>query len=545
MNESESEKILPKIHDLSTFKQIMESRSHPLDMLREALSNMMAPEVNATSLIIQHFVHPDYHSSFILKDDGIGMTYTGNIDNPGRLDRFIGVAFSRAAGLAADFWGWKGLGTKLMLNCHKLVLETWTGKSDDKYLTLMILNPRNSLLSEPPIAPEYFLTKRPAIKSDLKGTKIEILGYDGGKRNYSSDEISRYLYWNSALGITREIDHKPIVKLCVGAEEKILKIGFNFITRQTNETGEEDWRTAVVDPVISNSEEIMVDEKKIKVSVTLKGGFTLDTGKFGLSFRRYNTGLRLSVKGIPYFQLPFYEYKGNSFNQYKDLCSFIIECDQMESKLNLDRSNISNQMGDDIVVKTFKKLTAKCFDEFCKTKEYIEFVNNLNKEDEIGKAKAVRDRQRVLSNPNQEYVCVIKDDKTQILHRVPDHSEMQTLAIFWKLEALNMLPFASFHTWEHTIKEGIDVIASFQVDDVSSFENFVPIEFEANFENYIKHNHNPKQTKCIICWEISNKSKLRKINNYLYYYDIDSQSIPVYEIKSFDGVLVKRYSELS
>jgi len=211
METSISTKIKPQVHDLSAFKQIMESRSHPLDMLREAISNMMAPEVKATEIKIQHYSHPEHNASFILKDDGIGMTYTGEPDNPGRLDRFIGLAFSRAAGLEADYWGWKGLGSKLMLNCNKLVIESWTGKSDDKFIILNIINPRNSLLSEPPLAPDYYLTQRESLPSDFKGTKIEVLGYDGGNKMYSMDEIERYLYWNTAIGITKDIHHKPQV----------------------------------------------------------------------------------------------------------------------------------------------------------------------------------------------------------------------------------------------------------------------------------------------------------------------------------------------
>ena len=93
MPTSKSRKIKPKINGLSIFKQIMESRSHPLDMLREAISNMLAPEVAANVVTIQHYTHPDYNSSFILKDDGIVMSFTGDEENPGRLDRFIGLAF--------------------------------------------------------------------------------------------------------------------------------------------------------------------------------------------------------------------------------------------------------------------------------------------------------------------------------------------------------------------------------------------------------------------------------------------------------------------
>lgn len=545
METSNSAKIKPQVHDLSAFKQIMESRSHPLDMLREAISNMMAPEVQAKELRIQHYSHPEHNASFILKDDGIGMTYTGDPENPGRLDRFIGLAFSRAAGLEADYWGWKGLGSKLMLNCNKLVVESWTGQSDNKYIILNIINPRNSLLSEPPLAPDYYLTQRESLPSDFKGTKIEVLGYDSGNKMYSMDEIERYLYWNTAIGITKDIHHKPKILVKVNSEEKEFEIGYRFITPQFLGDGKRDWRTVVIDSPIVKTGKAIIDGMEKEMSVVLKGGFTLDTGKFGLSAHRYNTGLRLSVKGIPYFQFPFYEYKGKKFQQYKDLCSFVVECDEIESKLNLDRSNISNQMGEDAIVKTFKRLTSKCFDEFTESLAYKEFEQNKRKEDERNKAAAVRHRQAALCKPGQEYACVEVGDELKVLHRVPDNSEMHTLCIFWKLEAMGKLPFENFITWEHTKKDGIDVIASFQIDDESSLENFVPIEFEATFENFINHGHNPKQTKCIICWEICNKTALRKVQDYLYYYDIENTSIPVYEIKSFPEVRINKYSEVS
>ena len=314
------------------FKQIMESRSHTLDMLREAISNMLAPEVNATSAAIQHYSHPDYGSSFIFKDDGIGMEYTGDPDKPERLDRFIGLAFSKAAGLDADYWGWKGLGSKLLLNCTRLILETWTGHIETPLFGLIIYNPRTCLLSEPPVAPDYYLTQRPALPSDTKGTRIEVLGFDGGRKLYSIEDISRYVYWNTAIGLTRHMDSLPNVFLKVNADEKHLPIGYQLITIQYNESGDRDWRTVAVDPPIEITDTYDLDGKKYPITVCLKGGFTLDTGRFGLSAYKYNTGLRLSVKGIPYFQLPFYEYKGNNFVQYKDLCSFVIECDSIECK---------------------------------------------------------------------------------------------------------------------------------------------------------------------------------------------------------------------
>jgi hypothetical protein len=533
------QKIKPKIHDLSAFKQVMESRSHPLDMVREAISNMLAPEVGAGEVVIKHYSHPDFNSSFIFKDDGIGMTYTGDVEKPGRLDRFIDMAFSKSAGLGGDYWGWKGLGSKLMLNCSKLVIETWTGISTDKVYTVNIFNPRGCLLSDPPSAPIYELSQRDFNNTDNKGTRIEVFGYDGGKTNYSFDEFKRYLYVNTAIGLTKPMMNLPKVILKVNTQQEELIIGYNYITEQPN-----SWRTVAIKPPIVKSEKLRTDEgKEISVDVVLKGGFSLDTGIFGLSAKRYNTGLRLSIKGIPYFQLPFYDYKGSQFNQYKDLCSFIVECDSLETKLNMDRSNISNQYGDDIIVKAFRKLTIKCFDEFSESPSYQDFELKRKNEDEKSKADAVRKRQVALSDINQEYVCIYKGDEIKALHKVPN-SEHDTLALFWKLESLELLPFSKFITLEHTSQAGIDIIASYQIDEQSAINQFVSVEFEFAFGNFIKHGHNPKQTSMIICWYVDKTKDLHKINEYFYRYNIDGLSIPVYEVRSFPEIKIKKYNEI-
>lgn len=537
---NQPQKIKPKIHDLSAFKQVMESRSHPLEMVREAVSNMMAPEVGASEVTIQHYQHPDYNASFIFKDDGVGMTFTGDPDAPGRLDRFIGLAFSKAAGLGGDYWGWKGLGSKLMLNCNKLIIETWTGFNTDLVYRVEIFNSRNCLLNEPPQEPIYELTKRNHNASDQKGTRIEINGYDGGKINYAFEELKNYLYLNTAIGLTKKMENLPKVILNVQGHKEVLDIGFKFITEQ-----KDSWKTVVIKSPITKSEKVKTDDgKEVDVEVILKGGFTFETGLFGLSARKYNTGLRLSVKGIPYFQLPLYEYKGSKFNQYKDLCSFIIECDALGAKLNMDRSNISNQYGEDAIVGAFRRLTAKCFDEFAESEGYKNFEYKRKNEDEISKAGALRERQVLLSNPNQQYVCIQNGNDLKVLHKVPEKAEQDTLALFWKLEALGLLPFAKFITLEHTAHSGIDVIATYLIDEQSTIKQYEAIEFEFAFSNFNKHGHNPKQTSMIICWTVDKPKDLQKINEYFYRYSVDGLSIPVYEIKNFPGLIIKRFDEV-
>jgi len=82
------------------------------------------------------------------------------------------------------------------------------------------------------------------------------------------------------------------------------------------------------------------------------------------------------------------------------------------------------------------------------------------------------------------------------------------------LEGTGLLPFEKFTSLEHTSNQGIDVIATFQETEDSQLRILEPIEFEWNYENFIRHGHNPKQTSVIICWEVENPEKLQQINKY-------------------------------
>ena len=113
---------------IALIKQVVENRGHPLDVIREALSNSCAREIKASYFKITVYRHPDYGWSFIFEDDGIGMNYTGEKEpeRQGRLDRFLNLAYSGVAGLESDEFGFKGLGSKLMYLCRLLEIETKT-----------------------------------------------------------------------------------------------------------------------------------------------------------------------------------------------------------------------------------------------------------------------------------------------------------------------------------------------------------------------------------------------------------------------------------
>jgi hypothetical protein len=259
-----------------------------------------------------------------------------------------------------------------------------------------------------------------------------------------------------------------------------------------------------------------------------------------LSKFRYNTGARLSVLGIPFFRLEFGKVKGEKFQQYQDLCSFVVECDALSTRLNMDRSGYNQ---DDPIAEAFEKATRKAFDQFSQTDKYKNFMEKKRKEDEITKGKFLNERKMALNSPLQEYVCVDTQEGEIVLHRKPEN-ESDTLALFWKLEALSRVPFVQFVSLEHTAQSGIDVIATFQESDESQIRIMEAVEFEYKFENYLLHGHNPKQTSLIICWEIRDNSRLHKIADYHYRAEVGGQILPVFEISKFPGVRLKKRSDL-
>jgi hypothetical protein len=107
-----------KAHFPALFRQLVES-TDPLHMVREQISNIFAKEVDAKNVEITHYWDPQHGPSFIFRDDGCGMNYTGDLENPGRLDRFIHFGYSGVAGFDVDEFSWKGLGSKLAYNCKR------------------------------------------------------------------------------------------------------------------------------------------------------------------------------------------------------------------------------------------------------------------------------------------------------------------------------------------------------------------------------------------------------------------------------------------
>ncbi|MCK4829821.1 sensor histidine kinase, partial [bacterium] len=123
---SKSREVDPVISEVSIFKQLIKERVHPLDLIRELLSNAGAQQVGATRIDISYTKDKEGHI-FEIADNGCGMNYTGNIQLPGRLDKFFGLGLSGIVGLKSDEFSWKGLGSKLSYQSRRVEIETCAG----------------------------------------------------------------------------------------------------------------------------------------------------------------------------------------------------------------------------------------------------------------------------------------------------------------------------------------------------------------------------------------------------------------------------------
>lgn len=499
-------------------------------MIREQISNMCAREVGAKDVKISYYVDPVYGASFIFQDDGCGMDYTGDLEKPGRLDRFLNMGFSEIVGFKGDEFSWKGLGSKLALNCRRIELETWT--RDGNGCRVEVDEPYKTLTKIPPEVPKAEIYKLPQENFKRSGTLLKVLGYEGGKtgRDYSFRNIKNYLLHRSLLGCTRPRDF-PRAELKVLDQSEVLPLGYPFIKKPS----ENEWWTVAIDPPIEKNEKC---GDGTEVKVILKGGFTEETSKYNMTPKNRNIGMILSVRGIPYFELDFYEFRGN-LNPMRTLCNMIVECDELFEIMDLARGDYRRE---DEKAGAFERALKEAIRELISRSEYKLYLEKGRMEEEKRRGQILQERKNALMSSGQKYVRVEGVD--DIVHREPEN-ENDVLALLSKLEGMKKLPFAQFRTLEHTStrKGGIDMIAHFKEDEASELKAFTSIELETEFESFERHKHYPGQTNYVFCWKVSDPDILQKARErYKYFKKIGDFMIEVFEISQFPGIFCKTKS---
>ncbi len=491
--ESHGKDVDPLISEISIMKQLIKERAQPLDLLRELLSNSGAREVGATEIRINYYVNQSGHV-FEVADDGCGMSYSGDHNMPLRLDRFLGLGLSAIIGQKSDEFSWKGLGSKLAYQSHRVEIETFP-RNETEVLKVEINEPWGSI--ERNVIPKPRMFRFPPNPGQQPGTRIVVTGHPPHRRDtpFTMAEIETFLRHRTLVGFTRPREQRPRVLLTVTGVEKELEFGFPELSAARSDDG-----TRVVDETVEKK--LAGTNKSIRMHMC--GFYTWDAERYGLSTEGLNCGLLLSVKGIPYFALDMEECGSKSLrtaNPGAKKCCLIVECDQIQEEMNISRSALV----DSEMTVLLKRAIAEIFDRIESSAPYLEFRKVAKQRKTERSADKLDEKKRKLESADQRWVVYINEEgRPTLLGREPEN-ENDALAILWKLEAIGGLPFAKFQTLAHA-GDGPDLLVHFQEDRASQPDRYTVVEAERFFYSYTAHGHAPSQYPRVICWDIGTKS---------------------------------------
>lgn len=463
-------------HDISAnlvgvLAEILSNVTDGREIVRELISNACAREVGAGHITISVY-ESDLGLSIAVEDDGIGMDYTRDRDNPGRLDRFLDIAYGAQAGLTADEFSYKGLGAKLLHNSRFATILTSTGKSP--WYRVEIHEPKAAIEDEHKVRRPH-IEKVPEVRPH--GTKIEVRGYGGWNEipeDFEMDELEDYLRYFSAVGFTRPRE-LPKITLRVKGKTKEVPTGFPFI--KPPPPGSK--RTFVL------AEPLRLADRG--VSIEVRGGATVDTGINDLV--ESTGGAMVAWRGIPYFWLDGRRFE-KVLGVQADFLRFVVDSDDIRlntSRSDLDYGHRSTDAFLELVNEAARRIKA--------TPGFKEYDTAWH-QDSDEKAAKLMDRAK---DELRKAQMVLLDGRA--IHAEPKN-ETDTAAILWKLEGASALPFRTFQTLRYAgSPKGIDLLIDFQETPDSQRFNPVYCEVEYKFSSFYKHKHSLAQTSLCICWD--------------------------------------------
>ncbi len=471
---------------------------------------------------------------FEVEDDGIGMDYS---DGPGghvaRLNRFLALGLSAVVGAKSDEFSWKGLGSKLAFHSRRLTVETYTGSGPVRRVEVNA--PWETICDGRKPRPKIY--ESDPSSSHKRGTKVTVAGHPPDvRRDFAFSQVKDYLLHKTFVGYTKDRANPPRVHLAVGTVRETLVIGFPTLKKVGSDAGP-------ATRFVSLKDSSGIEGTNKKIDVALRGLYTVEAGRFGLAEESGNTGLILSVHGIPYFDLGLEKYtegrRGLGLNPSAKNCSLIVECDAIQEEMNISRSAINDGAFKEVFDRCVKGVLRRVAD----SEDYRSFVVYTKRAKDIRGAETLDARKQALESIEQRWVFwtnPASHERRQI-HREPEN-EQDTLAVLWKLEALGALPFTKFESLEHG-GSGADIIAHFREGPESNPERFATVEAEYMFSNYKSHGHNPSQMPIVICWDLSKsrKIKLRDTNlPWKFLAEAEDTNVRVYVLSHMPNIQTGR-----
>jgi hypothetical protein len=291
----------------------------------------------------------------------------------------------------------------------------------------------------------------------------------------------------------------------------------------------------------------MEPKSSLAMRVRLKGFITWNPAANELSSKNLNTGLILSVKGIPYFNANMEEYGATSIRTARpgeERTCLIVECDAIHDEMNISRSALV----DSPKTLDLKKVVAEIFRRIESSPIYLEFRRFPERKKVVKQSDVLVEDKRLIERPDQNWVVFDKGGELNVLIREPIN-EAEVNALIWKLETLRALPFETFATLAYIgAGQGPDLLVNFQEDKTSEPFRSAIIEVENNFYNYKTHGHTPSQYPKVICWDVPASGRKAKINKtqkaYKFTLTTDEYQVHIYAIKYMDGIKVISRQEL-
>lgn len=526
-------------NEIGIFKNLILERKHPLDLVRELLSNAGAREVGATRIEISYTTAREGHI-FEVTDNGCGMNYTGKAEVPGRLDRFLGLGMSAIVGQKSDEFSWKGLGSKLAYQSKRVEIET---RSDGHpFYSVTINDPWGSL--DRNVLPKPKITE--FSESDENSlTRIKVIGHPPHRQEmpFSFDEICSFLLHRTFAGFTQHRgDPIPQISLSVLSRTEELEFGFP-------EFKGIEWPDGFFLDTSNRRLLVNIVENGVGIGpVRLKGFLVWDGAKYGLGPNNLNTGLILSSRGIPYFELDLKDYGARSIpfaNPGIEKTCLVVECDGIHTRMNISRSDLV----DSAETLNFKKAVRKLFERLETSPEYLDFRQIPKAQKQVASAGHIAEEKKVIEADDQNWVVYQAPGARPIVLMREPKNEAEVNGIIWKLETLHALPFKTFQSLAYIgAQKGPDLLAHFQEDESSEPGRASVIEIENNFYSYKSHGHKPSQYPKVICWDVPQSGRRARFGKtskkYKFTINMDEYQVHIFVLKLMDGINVLSRREL-
>jgi len=525
-------------NEIAIFKNLILERKFPLDLVRELISNSGAKEVGSTKIDINYTIGKEGHI-FEVRDNGCGMNYTGRKDIPGRLDRFLGLGMSAIVGHKSDEFSWKGLGSKLAYQSKRVEIETCF--EGHPFYSVTINEPWGSL--ERNLLPKPKISEFPDA-DEKPGTYIKVIGHPPHRQEspFSFEEIKSYLLHRTFAGYTRNREQQPKISLSVLGRTEELEFGFPEF--KGIDWSDKIWLDRENKMLLSN---ITEDVEGIG-QVVLKGFLVWDGSKYGLDARNLNTGLILSSRGIPYFELDIKEYgaRGIPFaNPGIEKTCLVVECDGIHSSMNISRSGLV----DSAETLHFKKAITKLFERLETSQEFLDFRQIPTQAKQVDSADHIAKEKKVIESEDQTWVIYRASGTNPIILMREPKNESEVNGLIWKLEAMHVLPFKQFQSLAYIgAKKGPDLMVHFQEDESSEPTRSTVVEIENNFYSYKSHGHKPSQYPKVICWDIPQSGRKVRFGKtskkFKFTINMADYQVHLYVLKLMDGIEVLSRREL-